>query len=418
MNSKSINWPVDVLNRLVGFTEDICDLTENFDPSPAYLKNYVEICSKGSSLFFHLKDKQKELDQRSISLTEMPMLSKTMDMIFSQYPVATDWHAKNTILQKLVVWGLALEKLKKLSHNDDFCNSLAATLGDSGDLTKIDWRTNFDYLLDFNKASKDLAEKINAFLLRDFRKFFETGTKPHENEVIRHCANRIRNIAISLNVSPVEEHQNISNKLIATMIDIESLNNEQVSLTIYKPKLSILIGQFEVMQKQWPLTSKDISIKNEQGVDKNGKQTAPANITGMSWTKAQAVAEEYVEKHGYPGLNELAKIVGCASATIKKATSKSQILKNAERAKNNCNTLSAVNLSDAVLETTEQTTELQPDEEADRNMMIEELIKKLPDNKKKATELALSLKTSDEIYQLHKVYTEQKASSSSSHKKA
>jgi len=83
MKEQQINWPIGVLNRMVRFTEDICDITNKFFPNDECLKNYYDICHNGAALLFNLEDKTKEVN---IAWGRNPKLRKALNDIFSRYP--------------------------------------------------------------------------------------------------------------------------------------------------------------------------------------------------------------------------------------------------------------------------------------------------------------------------------------------
>lgn len=80
--------------------------------------------------------------------------------------------------------------------------------------------------------------------------------------------------------------------------------------------------------------------------------------TGMPWQEAKRKAVQYVKAEGYPGLNKLAKKIGCAKGTIKKAIKQSPYLK-ARKAEYEAEKghIREVPMSDAVLDHTPQETE-------------------------------------------------------------
>jgi hypothetical protein len=102
------------------------------------------------------------------------------------------------------------------------------------------------------------------------------------------------------------------------------------------------------------------------------QQKGESNIQGMSWQEAKDKAEDYVAKHGFPGITRLTKAIGCAENTVRKAISNSESLTKAkgdydQRHKQK----TVVSLSEAVL-AVQDSHALEPDGQADINLLVSE----------------------------------------------
>lgn len=93
------------------------------------------------------------------------------------------------------------------------------------------------------------------------------------------------------------------------------------------------------------------------------KQRLSAKLSnGMSWEDAKEKAERHVKCNNYPGVNSLAKIVGCAPSTMSKAIKRSPYLKarKAEHEAERKGVPRETQMNDVVLDKTRQTTEADP----------------------------------------------------------
>jgi len=103
--------------------------------------------------------------------------------------------------------------------------------------------------------------------------------------------------------------------------------------------------------------------------DLEAAEQAESGIQTTHWQDAMKRAEDHVRAHGgaLPSVKRLADIVGCSRATTRKAIANSPYLK-ARQAEADAKATPAgrtVPLSDALLESTAQTTEAAPDQLAD-----------------------------------------------------
>jgi hypothetical protein len=97
---------------------------------------------------------------------------------------------------------------------------------------------------------------------------------------------------------------------------------------------------------------------------------------GMSWEDAKEKAEKYCKRNPFPGLNALAKLIKCSTATMKKAIDRSSRLR-AVVAEHNAKRKSVpdVPLTDAAADSYKQAREQDPHEAAATEELLQRLLK-------------------------------------------
>jgi hypothetical protein len=107
---------------------------------------------------------------------------------------------------------------------------------------------------------------------------------------------------------------------------------------------------------------------------KDGRNEArpKGTIVGMTWQDARDKAEEFVDKHGFPGPKDLKLQIGCHARTLAKAIHASEKLKAAQEVYNQEKTPKpkAVALSDAILARAESKS-VEPADEAAVNEILQ-----------------------------------------------
>lgn len=105
------------------------------------------------------------------------------------------------------------------------------------------------------------------------------------------------------------------------------------------------------------------------------EERAPATIgKGMTWQTAKEKAEQHVKRNGFPGVNALAKIVGCVPSTMSKAIKRSSCLKArmaVHIAEHQSKPLE-LSMTDYVLDNVQQTTELNPEDTVLKSLVAQQ----------------------------------------------